>query len=349
MSARPFRFAVQQHQSPDGPTFIEAARRIESLGYDTLHVMDHFGDQLGPLAAMTAAAAATEKLRVGSLVLDNDYRHPLVLAKELATIDLVSGGRLEVGLGAGWMDSDYRESGIPKDRAGIRIDRLEEALIVLKGLWSEEPVTFEGDHYRISGHRGTPTPVQRPHPPAFVSAFSPDTFDLAAEYGCNLFLPAQVIPAEQLRQAIGGFHAALDKHGRNKADHRVPVLLPCYVEPDGASARRNVERSMMSYYDIIGVMMQEMMGRLQRKHAEFPESYKGYLALGDLTKDLNYDFVCKELAIFGSPKEAIDRLQFLKEELGIDDVILWTNVGGMPHDKVTASMKLFAEEVMPHV
>lgn len=199
MSARPFRFAVQQHQSPDGPTFLEAARRIESLGYDTLHVMDHFGDQLGPLAAMTAAAAATEQLRVGSLVLDNDYRHPLVLAKELATIDLVSGGRLEVGLGAGWMDSDYQESGIPKDRAGIRIDRLEEGLAVLKGLWSEEPVTFEGDHYRINGHRGTPMPVQRPHPPILIGGGGPRMLSIAAReadiVGINPSLKAGVMAA----------------------------------------------------------------------------------------------------------------------------------------------------------
>ena len=230
MSARPFRFAVQQHQSPDGPTFLEATRQIESLGYDTLHVMDHFGDQLGPLAAMTAAAAATEKLRVGSLVLDNDYRHPLVLAKELATIDLVSGGRLEVGIGAGWMDSDYRESGIPKDRAGIRIDRLEEGLAVLKGLWSEEPTTFEGDHYRISAHRGTPTPVQRPHPPILIGGGGPRMLSIAAReadiVGINPSLKAGVMTAgaqdtsadsvddkvELVREAAGDRFGDLELH-----------------------------------------------------------------------------------------------------------------------------------------
>lgn len=147
MSDRRFRFAVQKHQSSDGPSFIDAARRIEELGYDTLQVMDHFGEQLAPVPAMTAAAVATETLRVGSVVLCNDYRHPVVVAKELATLDVLSEGRLEVGLGAGWMSSDYEESGIPQDRAGVRVDRLEEALQVYKGLWADEPVTHDGAHY----------------------------------------------------------------------------------------------------------------------------------------------------------------------------------------------------------
>lgn len=324
----------------------------DQLGYDCLwlaelHFQWAYSVMPAPLLVAAAASQRTRNIRLGMGISVLPINQPLRLAEEIATLDIISGGRVDWGIGRG-----HPMTGI-YDHFNIDIDEskalFREHLDIILKAWTEDRFSFEGRFHQIDDCAVVPKPVQRPHPPAFVSAFSPDTFDLAAEYGCNLFLPAQVIPAEQLRQAIGGFHAALDKHGRNKADHRVPVLLPCYVEPDGASARRNVERSMMSYYDIIGVMMQEMMGRLQRKHAEFPESYKGYLALGDLTKDLNYDFVCKELAIFGSPKEAIDRLQFLKEELGIDDVILWTNVGGMPHDKVTASMKLFAEEVMPHV
>jgi len=180
MTDRPFRFAVQKHQSPDGPSFITSAQRMEDLGYDTLHVMDHFGDQLAPIPAMTAAAMATTKLRVGSLVLDNDYRHPLVLAKELATVDQLSEGRLEVGIGAGWMASDYEASGIPYDRAGVRVDRLEEALAILKGLWGDAAHSHDGTHYRITDHNGTPKPVQRPHPPILIGGGGPRVLAIAA-------------------------------------------------------------------------------------------------------------------------------------------------------------------------
>jgi probable F420-dependent oxidoreductase len=165
---RRFRFGVQAHAAADAAAWVELARKAEDLGYSTLFMPDHFGDQLAPIPALMAAAAATTELRVGSLVLDNDYRHPLVLAKELATIDLLSGGRLEVGLGAGWMTSDYVESGIPLDPPSVRVDRFEEGLAVVKGLFGAEPLTFAGEHYSITGHDGLPKPVQQPGPPILI-------------------------------------------------------------------------------------------------------------------------------------------------------------------------------------
>ena len=112
---RRFRFGVQLHTAPDGATWADLARKAEDLGYSTLFLPDHFGDQLAPVPALMAAADATTELRVGALVFDNDYKHPLVLAKEVATIDRLSGGRVELGIGAGWMASDYQQSGIPMD------------------------------------------------------------------------------------------------------------------------------------------------------------------------------------------------------------------------------------------
>ena len=112
---RPFRFGVQASTAADASAWTALARNVESLGYSTLTMPDHFGDQLAPVPALMAAAAVTETLRVGALVWDNDYKHPVVLAKELATIDVLSGGRVEIGIGAGWLASDYTESGIPFD------------------------------------------------------------------------------------------------------------------------------------------------------------------------------------------------------------------------------------------
>jgi probable F420-dependent oxidoreductase len=165
---RAFRFGVQEHRAPSAKAWQEKARQVESMGYTTLYLPDHFSDQVGPIAALMAAAGATTSLRVGSLVFDNDYRHPVVLAKEAATIDLLSDGRFDLGLGAGWMASDYEQAGMPFDSAGTRISRMEEALTIIKGLFTGEPFTFAGDHYRVSAIEGSPLPVQKPHPPILL-------------------------------------------------------------------------------------------------------------------------------------------------------------------------------------
>ncbi len=165
---RTFRFGVQLSSAPSGPAWAELARKAEDLGYSSLFLPDHFGDQLAPVPAMQAAADATTDLKVGCLVFDNDYKHPVVLAKEIATVDVLSGGRVELGIGAGWMASDYEQSGLQHDRAGVRIDRMEEGIAVLKGLFADSAYSFEGKHYRITGLDGRPKPVQRPHPPILI-------------------------------------------------------------------------------------------------------------------------------------------------------------------------------------
>lgn len=165
---RRFRFGVQLATADSGQEWSDAARKVEALGYDTLFVPDHFEDQLGPVPALMAAADATTELKVGALVLDNDYRHPVVLAKELATLDVLSEGRLEIGLGAGWMTTDYEKSGIVHDRAGVRIDRLVEAISIIKGLFGDGPVDHAGEYYTITDLEGLPKPVQRPSPPWII-------------------------------------------------------------------------------------------------------------------------------------------------------------------------------------
>jgi probable F420-dependent oxidoreductase len=174
---RRFRFGVVGESIRSGEQLMATARRAEELGYSTLVLRDHFigepfGDQLAPMVTLMAAASVTRTLRVGTLVLDNDYRHPAVLAKEAATLDLLSGGRLELGIGAGWLRDEYDLAGLRFDPAGVRVSRLEESLRVLKGLFTGSPLTFQGEHYAIGGLRSFPAPAQRPHPPIMVGAGS---------------------------------------------------------------------------------------------------------------------------------------------------------------------------------
>lgn len=165
---RPFRFGVMAASALSSAEWIETAKKAEGLGYSTLVMPDHFAGQLAPIAALSVAAAVTETLRVGTLMFANDFRHPAVLAKEAATLDLLSDGRLEVGVGAGWMTDDYATTGIALDRPGVRIDRMIEAIAVLRGLWSGDPFTYGGEHYSITEMSGTPVPVQPGGPPIAI-------------------------------------------------------------------------------------------------------------------------------------------------------------------------------------
>jgi len=178
--ARPFRFSAQEHRAQSAKQWKERARALEAMGYSTLYLPDHFGDQVGPIAGLMAAADATTTLRVGSLVFDNDYRHPVVLAKEAASLDLLSDGRFDFGIGAGWMMSDYEQSGIPYDSPGTRIERMAEALTIFKRFFAGGEFSFEGKHYTIKGLEGSPLPVQKPHPRFLLGGGGRKMLSLAA-------------------------------------------------------------------------------------------------------------------------------------------------------------------------
>jgi probable F420-dependent oxidoreductase len=165
---RPFRFGVVAAHIQSRADWVSRVRKIEDLGYDTLLVVDHLTTSLGPLVALTVAAEVTSRIRIGSFVLCNDFRHPAILAKELATLDLLSEGRFEFGLGSGYMPSDYELSGLPFDSAGIRLDRFEEAIHLLKAIFRGETVNFHGDYYSVTNLQGLPRPAQRPHPPIYI-------------------------------------------------------------------------------------------------------------------------------------------------------------------------------------
>jgi probable F420-dependent oxidoreductase len=178
---RPFRFGVIVRDTRSAKDFTELARKAEGSGYSTLFVPDHFIDhELAPVVALAHAAAVTDTLRIGPLVLGNDYKHPVVLAREAGTLDLLSNGRLELGIGAGWMSADYEKAGMTLDPPGVRIARLAESIAILKGLFADGPFTFAGEHYRVTELDGQPKPVQRPHPPFIVGGGGPKILALAA-------------------------------------------------------------------------------------------------------------------------------------------------------------------------
>ena len=288
--ARKFRFGIQSSRAAGAEAWAEKARRIEALGFSTLFIPDHFEDQLAPVPALMAAADATASLRVGTLVFDNDYRHPLVLAKELATLDVLSGGRLEIGIGAGWMTSDYDQSGIALDPPGVRIERLTEGLKVLKGLFADEPFSLAGKHYRITHHNGLPKPLQRPHPPILVGGGGRRVLRLAAReadiVGVNFSLAegvvnptvAQTGSAEATAEKIGWIREAAGARF-DGLELNVTVFMTAVRDDREAFAERiaggfglTPAEVVRSPHVLVG-SVDYIVDELQRRREEFGFSY----------------------------------------------------------------------------
>ncbi len=203
---RRFRFGVQLNAPFDGCSWTESVRELEALGYSTLFMPDHVDSPLGPLTAMAAAVTATTTLKVAPLVLDCDFRHPSIVAKELATIDVLSGGRLEVGLGAGWKKVDYEQSGIPMERPGVRVSRMMEHAQVLRALFAGGPATFEGEHYRVTDQVCSPTPARPGGPPLILAGGAPRVLRFAGAnadiVGVNPSIHSGEVDADASRDAM---------------------------------------------------------------------------------------------------------------------------------------------------
>jgi probable F420-dependent oxidoreductase len=191
-NTKPFRFAIQGANATSGTEWKDLARRTEQLGYSTLHLADHYlgpgsiadahkqsTQSLAAIPAMATAAAVTETLRVGCRVFCVDYHLPAVLAKSVATLDLMTDGRVEVGLGAGWTEIEYEGMGVPFDSAGTRIRRLAEYTALIKAYFSGEEIDIDGEDVHVHGYRGTPAPVQQPRPPIMIGGGAQKVLTLA--------------------------------------------------------------------------------------------------------------------------------------------------------------------------
>ena len=259
---RSFRFGIQVSSAPTAREWIDLAKRSEAAGYDVLTMPDHFTDQLAPVPALMAAAQATSTLRVGALVFDNDYKHPVVLAKELATMDLLSDGRTEIGLGAGWMISDYQQAGMPYDSPKVRIDRFIEGLAVIRGAMAEGPFSFSGDHYTVTDYNGMPKPLQSPCPPVLSGGGGKRVLTFAAReadiVGINGTLTAGVVGPEAIStmtaEAVDQKVALVAEAGAHRLDDIEMNIRTFFVKVtddraatiSGISAMLHVPETMIS-------------------------------------------------------------------------------------------------------
>ena len=309
---RPFRFGVQL-ANPSASEWRQQVRRIEALGYSSVFFPDHFGPQWEPVAALAAIAAATDTLRVGSLVYDVDYRHPVVLAKASATTQLLSGGRHEFGLGAGWMRSDYDEAGMPYDRPGVRIARLEEALRIIRSLWTEEQTTLEGEHYTVrDAQRAVDAPAGWEPPQILIGGGGPKVLGVAGRHadivGINPSIPEGRVVAttaadcapERVREKIGWVRDAAAAAGRDPDAIELNSLVFVVALTDDPKPLR--------------ASLAQSSGMTEDEVADCP------------------------IFLTGPASEIRDRLEKRREETGISYVVIQGRDPGM--------LETFAEEVM---
>jgi probable F420-dependent oxidoreductase len=250
---RPFRFLADARAVVDGRTLAEAARRAESTGFAGLVVPDHLIDQLSPIPALATIAAVTDRLRIGTFVLNNDLRHPAVLAQDLASLDVLSGGRLDIGLGAGWNEPEYEAIGIDFDPVPVRQARLAEAVTVIKGCFADGPFSFRGEHYTITDYDAYPKPVQKPHPPFFIGGGGKRTLTLAGREAQIVGLAPRILGEQRAdpnsitwaatEEKIGWVRDAAGDHFDELTFNTYPSGWPIVVTDDlRGEARKVVDR-----------------------------------------------------------------------------------------------------------
>ena len=260
MSIRPMRFATQSGSATSGQEWIERAKRLETLGYDTLAMPDHMiGGAWAAMPALAVAATATHKLRVGTLVVDNDFRNPTVFARECATLDVLTNGRFELGIGAGWLDRDYQSTGIPFDRGRVRVARLAEAVTLLKRLFTEEQVTFAGEYYKVEKAECRPKPVQRPYPPFLIAGGGPDILALAGREANIVAIVApgitgsgklapEKLALEMMREQIG---VVRDAAGARFGEIELSMFLDCILTDDREKTIAGMAKSAKAEPDVL--------------------------------------------------------------------------------------------------
>jgi probable F420-dependent oxidoreductase len=280
---KPFRFGVVAAQARSGEEWADKARRVESMGYATLLMPDGLRYTLAPLPALTAAAMVTRTLRVGTYVIANDYRNPVFLAKEAATVDVLSDGRFELGIGVGRPDAaeDNRMLGIPFDSGAVRVSRLAESLALIKALWSGQPATASGPHYASANAQISPRPVQQPRPPILVAGSKRRLLELAAREADVIALG--ILPTETeagVAERIGWIREAagsrFDEIEINLNLVAVGQQVPRYIASQMGLTAESLARA--GAVAALTGTVDEMVDGLQRRREKLGISY---IAVGD--------------------------------------------------------------------
>jgi alkanesulfonate monooxygenase SsuD/methylene tetrahydromethanopterin reductase-like flavin-dependent oxidoreductase (luciferase family) len=316
----------------------------EELGFDSCWLAEHhfsnYGLVGGILTMAAALAQATRRIRIGMAVSVLPLNHPLRVAEDAALVDILSDGRLDLGVGRGYQPTEFAHFGVPLEESQARF---EECLRILELAWTRDRFSFEGRFWRFEDVAVFPKPVQKPHPPILHAAVSTSTFARVGAQGLPILISPNFTPLEIVRTNFETYRAALRENGFDPAAYDYPMLHQVYVAEDEESARRDPQECAMWYW--------EQLGKLLPSEAQgpVPDSYRQYTKTSRYVRDLRYDYLLEHGVNFGTPEQVAAKLRRLRDELGVTHYIGWFNFGGLPHEKVVRSMRLFAERVMPEL
>ena len=326
--------------SSESTAFDEAmaeVREAEALGYDAVWLAEiHFQRDrsvlASPLVIAAAIATATQRLRIGIAVQVLPLSHPLHLAEDVATVDHLSHGRLDFGVGRSGLPDHYRGYNVPYAESR---DRFLETLAILRKAWTHERFSHEGKYFQFRDICLMPKPYQKPHPPIRIAATTDETYPLVGRLGMPIFLAVRTTPIAHLQKCIGSYHDAWRAAG-HPGQGDVALIVPVYVADNPHAAREEPRESMLYFLRSIGEML--ATGTTERA------------ADGERLLRMSYDEVLEELAVYGTPDVVADRLRELRETLGYSTLSVWMNSGGrVPHERVMRSMRLFADRVIPRL
>jgi alkanesulfonate monooxygenase SsuD/methylene tetrahydromethanopterin reductase-like flavin-dependent oxidoreductase (luciferase family) len=339
-------------QAPAAPGRSHAERYAEmidligladTLGFDVAWLAElHFGGAFSllshPLMAVPVIAQRAPRIRIGTAVSLLPLHHPLALAEQAATADLLSGGRLEFGVGRGSIPSQFHGFGVPVSENRARFD---EALEIIRLAWTRERFSFTGTHYRVEEVSVVPRPVQRPHPPLRVAVHSAESFAHIAGTGLPIYSGTTTTPLPQLREFMALYRERLAAAGHPWRADQMALMLPVHLADRSHAARDAMRPGVRKYYQ-----------NLEAIFSTLPDSYVDHLPrlqiIRDTLADVPYEKFFRDQAVFGDPSEVVDRLQAAIEEFGLSQVICWFDQGAMlPRSEVERTMRRFAEQVMP--
>jgi alkanesulfonate monooxygenase SsuD/methylene tetrahydromethanopterin reductase-like flavin-dependent oxidoreductase (luciferase family) len=324
---------------------IEQIVYADELGFDVawlaeLHFNRPFSIMPSPLILATAIAQQAKRIRLGTAVALLSLHHPLRAAEDAATVDILSGGRLEFGVGRGTIAIHFQGFDVPRDESR---ERFEEALTIIKQAWTQETCSFDGKYFQVPETAVVPKPLQKPHPPLRIAANSPETAAFAGEHGYPVFVASPINPFPKLPEHIDIYRRTFRAAGHQGKREDVAVLFPTYVADSEAHVRQEVENSFMHYFQTVS--HQARLG--ERDQAA---SYAYLREVRKRMAAITWEEADTTMSLYGPPELCLRKLQDAHKKCGMDQVICWFNPGGLvPHRQVLASMRRFAAEVIPAV
>jgi len=327
--------------------FVKEVQYAEELGYDTYWVSEHHGSGYGtiPTDAVIAATllASTKKIRIGSAVVNLPFSNPVRVAEEWAYLDAVSGGRVDFGVGRGYSPGEFQ---LMNADPSVSREVFAECLEVILGIWRNRNFSYSGKYYNFPETEILPRPVQKPHPPVYVAALSPETFELVGKHGLNILTTPSLMGMDGLKSAItSAARHLITESGRTPESIDFPIQLIMHLAPTKEEAYKIADEPLNWYFDRVLTKVPGGKGNAAKSY-EFYQTIAQNTAGGAVSLDsLNENGV----AVIGTAEEALKRLEGLRDTINLKQVMLWMNFGGIHHEHVKKSMKIFAEEVMPHL